>query len=875
MGISTAQSTRENGLPQHTATKQQQQQPQQLDIEQLLTQLTLEEKVSLTAVGMVVKPGAITDTFLGKDFWHTVPVPRLNIPSIRLSDGPNGVRGTRFFDAVPSTCLPCGTGLGATFDKDLLKRVGGLLADECRAKGAHMLLGPTINIPRAPLGGRGFESYSEDPYLAGILAGYYCQGVQDKGIVACLKHFACNDQEDQRMAFNAIVTERALREIYLAPFQIALKHCQAGAIMTAYNKINGTHAAENEHILKDILRGEWKWDGLITSDWFGTYSTTGAIKAGLDLEMPGPSRWRGEALMHAVTANKVKKSELNDRVRAVLRLVNSGLRTGIPENAPELELDRPEDRTLARQVAAQSQVLLKNEGNILPFDKDKRIAVIGSNSKIATISGGGSASLTPYYTVTPFEGVSAKASAGVEWAQGVYSHQMLPTIGSHLQTHDGREGFTIKLYNDPPEASHRELLEERTLTDSNVLFAGFDRQDLAHIWHVDAEGIFTAAESGLYDFGLCVYGTARLYIDDELIVDNVENQRSGPSFIGCGTVEESGTKELVAGQHYKIFLRWASANSSTRVKPDGVVLFGHGGFRIAGCKRLDFDVSIMEAADLARSVDQVVLFTGLSGEWESEGQDRPHMNLPPSNDDLISAVLDANPNTVIVVQSGTPVAMPWADKAKAIVQAWFGGNETGNGIADVLYGDVNPSGKLPLTMPRRIQDNPAYSNYRCEGGRTLYGEDMYVGYRWYENIETAPLFPFGHGLSYTTFEMTNLELRQGGSNNLTVSCQVENNGGRAGAQVVQVYVAAPKSQYVGRPVKELKGFTKVFLEAGETDKVEIDLDLVQATSYWDEIEDKWCSEAGTYKIMIGDSSAATKFLTKKATVEKTTWWSGL
>ncbi|THZ94901.1 hypothetical protein D6C82_08027 [Aureobasidium pullulans] len=857
MGISTAQSTRENGLPQHTATKQQQQQPQQLDIEQLLTQLTLEEKVSLTA---------------GKDFWHTVPVPRLNIPSIRLSDGPNGVRGTRFFDAVPSTCLPCGTGLGATFDKDLLKRVGGLLADECRAKGAHMLLGPTINIPRAPLGGRGFESYSEDPYLAGILAGYYCQGVQDKGIVACLKHFACNDQEDQRMAFNAIVTERALREIYLAPFQIALKHCQAGAIMTAYNKINGTHAAENEHILKDILRGEWKWDGLITSDWFGTYSTTGAIKAGLDLEMPGPSRWRGEALMHAVTANKVKKSELNDRVRAVLRLVNSGLRTGIPENAPELELDRPEDRTLARQVAAQTQVLLKNEGNILPFDKDKRIAVIGPNSKIATISGGGSASLTPYYTVTPFEGVSAKASAGVEWAQGVYSHQMLPTIGSHLQTHDGREGFTIKLYNDPPEASHRELLEERTLTDSNVLFAGFDRQDLAHIWHVDAEGIFTAAESGLYDFGLCVYGTARLYIDDELIVDNVENQRSGPSFIGCGTVEETGTKELVAGQHYKIFLRWASANSSTRVKPDGVVLFGHGGFRIAGCKRLDFDVSIMEAADLARSVDQVVLFTGLSGEWESEGQDRPHMNLPPS---LISAVLDANPNTVIVVQSGTPVAMPWADKAKAIVQAWFGGNETGNGIADVLYGDVNPSGKLPLTMPRRIQDNPAYSNYRCEGGRTLYGEDMYVGYRWYENIETAPLFPFGHGLSYTTFEMTNLELRQGGSNNLTVSCQVENNGGRAGAQVVQVYVAAPKSQYVGRPVKELKGFTKVFLEAGETDKVEIDLDLVQATSYWDEIEDKWCSEAGTYKIMVGDSSAATKFLTKKATVEKTTWWSGL
>jgi len=804
-----------------------------------------------------------------------VPVPRLNIPSIRLSDGPNGVRGTCFFDAVPSTCLPCGTGLGATFDKDLLQRIGGLLADECRAKGAHMLLGPTINIPRAPLGGRGFESYSEDPYLAGILAGHYVQGVEEKGIVACLKHFACNDQEDQRMAFNAIVTERALREIYLAPFQIALKHCQAGAIMTAYNQINGTHAAENQHILKDILRGEWAWDGLVTSDWFGTYSTTEAIKAGLDLEMPGPSRWRGEALMHAVTANKVKKSELDDRVRAVLRLVNSGIRSGIPENAPELHLDRPEDRALAREVAAQSQVLLKNEGNILPLKTDKRIAVIGPNSKIATISGGGSASLTPYYTVTPFEGITAKASAGVDWAQGVYSHQSLPTIGEHMQTVDGRKGFTVKLYNDPPEALHREMLEERVLTDSNVLFAGFNRQDLAYIWHADAEGIFTAPESGLFDFGLAVYGTARLYIDDELIVDNVENQRAGPTFIGCGTVEETGTKELVAGQQYRIFLRWASAESSTRPKPDGVVLFGHGGFRIAGCKRLDFETSIKEAAELARAVDQVVLFTGLSGEWESEGQDRPHMNLPPGNDDLIRAVLDANPNTVVIVQSGTPVAMPWADQAKAIVQAWFGGNETGNGIADVLYGDVNPSGKLPLTMPRRLQDNPAYINYRCEGGRTLYGEDIYVGYRWYENVEIAPLFPFGHGLSYTSFKTTDLQVTQTESSNLDITCQVANIGTKAGAQVVQVYIAAPKSRYVGRPVKELKGFSKVFLEAGETTEVTISIDLVQATSYWDEIEDKWCSEAGTYKIMVGDSSAAKDFLTAEVTVKKTTHWSGL
>lgn len=422
---------------------------------------------------------------------------------------------------------------------------------------------------------------------------------------------------------------------------------------------------------------------------FGTYSTTGAIQAGLDLEMPGPTRWRGPALSHAVIANKVNMSDLDDRVRAVLNLINRVSGSGVPENATEYRLDREQDRELLRRVASESIVLLKNEDNILPFKESKRIAVIGPNSKIATYCGGGSASLNAYYTVTPFEGIEKQGSAGVDFAQGVYGHQSLPTIGKLLRAVDGRTGFTMKVYNEPPEASQRNLIEERLLTDSMIFFLDYQHPKLAPIWYADSEGIFIPEESGLHDFGLSVQGTARLYIDDELVVSNVENQRSGPGFLGSGTLEETGAKELVAGTPYRILVRWGSAKTS-KLKAPGVVDFGHGGFRFSGCKRLDPQESMKQAAELARMTDQVVLFAGLSGEWETEGQDRETMNLPPLSDELILKVLEANTNTVVVIQSGTPVAMPWASKAKAILHAWYGGNETGNGIADVLYGNVNP-----------------------------------------------------------------------------------------------------------------------------------------------------------------------------------------
>ncbi|KZL85165.1 beta-glucosidase [Colletotrichum incanum] len=868
-----------------------------MDVEALLEQLTLEEKVALTA---------------GVGWWHTATIERLGIKPIRLSDGPNGVRGTHFFDSTPSACLPCGTAIGATFDIELIHRLGRLLSDEAHAKGAHVLLGPTINTQRGPLGGRGFESYSEDPVLSGILAGHYVQGVQESGVSATLKHFVCNDLESERMAINALVTDRAMREIYLLPFMIAIEMGKPRAIMTAYNKVNGVHAAESKQILQDILRDEWKWDGLVMSDWFGTYSTSEAIKAGLDLEMPGPSRWRAGALSHAVMSNKVKVSELDSAVRNVLKLVKHSLEnTSIPPNAPETEANTPEHVALLREAAAKSLVLLKNERNILPFDKNKKIAVIGPNANIATYCGGGSAGLRAYNTVTPLEGVKSLAS-DVIFSQGAYGHQSLPLLGKSLKTPDGKQkGFVLRIYNDPPPkdteraADSRKPLEERVLDDANIWFVDYENPDLAPIWWAETEGVLVPERSGEWDFGLSVHGTGELYIDGKLVVSNVENQRLGSSFLGCGTVEELGTMKLEAGRSYRVLVRFG-CSATSKVKASGTVDFGQGGVRFSGCPRLEPAAAIQEAVEVAKSVDQVVVCTGLSGEWESEGFDRTTMALPPGTDDLVAAVLAANPNTAVVVQSGTPVAMPWIEQAGAVLHAWFGGNESGNGIADVLFGEVNPAGKLPLTMPRRVADNPAALSFRSDNGRVLYSEDVYVGYRWYDTLDIDPLFPFGHGLSYTTFEISSLEVSEApaktnghinGTNghgnrnsaiapqepdNLVVHVKVTNTGSRAGAEVVQVYVTpaartpltSSTRDTITRPTKEMKGFAKVTLEAGASTTAEVTLDVLRATSYWSEMEDCWRSDAGSYGILVGTSSRG-KFLEKTVVIERTRKWKGL
>ncbi|KAH6695146.1 glycoside hydrolase superfamily [Plectosphaerella plurivora] len=839
-----------------------------IDVEALMEQLTLEEKVQLSA---------------GVGWWHTATIDRLSIPPIRLSDGPNGVRGTHFFDSTPSACLPCGTALGASFDMDLITRLGGLLSDECHAKGAHVLLGPTANIQRGPLGGRGFESFSEDPFLSGVISGHYVNGVQASGVSATMKHFVCNDMESERMAVDIKVSERALREIYLLPFMMAVEMARPRAFMTAYNKVNGLHAPENPHLLKDILRDEWKWDGLVMSDWYGTYSTTEAIQAGQDLEMPGPTRWRGDALKHAVTSNKLRISDLDDRVRAILKLVKHATEnTSIPPNAPETQLNTPEHRALLREAAAKSLVLLKNENNILPFDPKKRVAVIGPNASIATYCGGGSASLRAYKAVSPLEGIKAQAS-DVVFSQGVYGHKSLPQLGRALRTVDGeQQGFNLRIYNEPWSEAGRVLLEERVLDDAYVWFIDYDRPDLSEKWYAELEGTLTPETSAEWDFGLTVHGTGELFVDGELVVSNVQNQRSGGgAFAGCGTVEEMGAMHLEAGRSYKVLVRWGSSKTSD-LKVTDVVDFGQGGLRLGGCPKLETGAALEEAVRVAKEVEQVVLCIGTSGEWESEGQDRAHMNLPPGTDELVKAVVAANPRTAIVVQSGTPVSMPWVNEAGAILQAWFGGNEGGNGIADVLVGAVNPSGKLPITMPRRVADNSSALNFRSEAGRVIYGEDVYVGYRWYDTLDIEPLFPFGHGLSYTTFALSDIETPVVDGDKVTVRVRVANTGSRDGTAAVQAYIAPPAAtpitataaSRVTRPAKELKGFVQVRLPAGTEGVAEIEMDVLRATSYWSEMEDCWRSDAGTYRVLLGMSSRG-GLVETSFVVDKARTWRGL
>lgn len=420
----------------------------------------------------------------------------------------------------------------------------------------------------------------------------------------------------------------------------------------------------------------------LISPRFGTYSTSEAIIAGQDLEMPGPTRWRGGALMHAVTSNKVKENVLDDRVRAVLNTVKLAANSGVVEASKEEKLNRPEDKILLRRVAAESLVLLKNNGNSLPFDKNKTVAVIGPNAKFAAYAGGGSASLQPYYTVTPLEGVENQCN-DVRYSQGSYGHKALPLLGPKIHTADGKDGFRFQTYDMPPGAQNRKLLDEKQLTNSDMFIMDYVIPNYdSSVYYIDLDGTFVPEEDGIYDFGLTVQGTGKLFIDGKLIVDNTKDQEPGEAFFGGGTKEKVGSIEMRKGKDYRIQIEFGTAAASAK--------FGAGGLRIGYAKHVDPTKAIEDAAKLASEVDQVVVFVGLNGDWESESFDRPNMLLPDHTDELIKKVLDANPKAAVVVQSGTPVTMPWVDQASTLVQAWYGGNEAGNGVADVLFGDINP-----------------------------------------------------------------------------------------------------------------------------------------------------------------------------------------
>lgn len=826
------------------------------EVDQVLSQLTKEEKIALTS---------------GVDYWRTFPIHRLGVPSIKTSDGPNGIRGRYHFNSTPTSCFPVETALGSTWDLELIFQVGQKLAEESRAKLAHVILGPTLNIQRTPNGGRGFESFAEDPVLAGELAAAYINGFQEKGLAASLKHFVCNDQENDRFSSDSIVTDRALREIYLKAFEIAIAKSNPKSIMTSYNKVNGIHVSENSYFLDKILRKEWGWDGLIMSDWTGTYSTSEAINAGLDLEMPGPPKWRGSLLNHSLFSKKVTLDTLDERARNVLNLVNRVERAGIPEDLPESSeenqipekelLDEngklPDDiYELLRRAAADASVLLKKDSNILPFTKAKKTLVIGPNAKYAAYAGGGSSLSTSYYTISPLSAFQNKiGKENVFYEIGAHNHLYLPSLGDQLSTEDGQTGATLKISNGYFDDLHFEPFETLVFKDiSYFRMNDYKNSNLkSKIFYIEISSVFIPVDSGLYEFGIAVCGTAKLYIDDILIIDNSEFQRKGESFYGLGTIEKRGTFDVVAGRKYHLRIEFGSAATSEIVRNINPDFLGGGGLRFGGIPVIDSDTAIEQAVESAKKFDQVVVITGLNKDYESEGADRNDLAIPGLSNELITKVVEANPNTVVWIQSGTPVELPWESSVSNLFWSSYGGTETGSGIADALFGDVNPSGKLPLSFPKKFEDTPSFINNTTDNGRVLYGEDIYVGYRYYEKTKRDVLFPFGHGLSYTTFHLSDLQINFTNDKKLSVSVNLQNTGEYEGAEVIQLYVGA-ESPNIQRPLKELKAFEKRKLLPGESCSIVFELDVLNCTAYWDEIRSNWASDKGTYTVYVGNSS---------------------
>lgn len=791
-------------------------------IDDLLKKMTLEEKISMLA---------------GADLWHSVAVERLGIPQFKVTDGPNGARGAWGGMSTPSVATPVGIALGATWNPDLVEKVGNVLADELEAKSSHILLAPTVNIHRTPIAGRNFECYSEDPFLSGMMASAYIKGVQDKGKGACIKHFVANDQEYERFSMSSEMDERTLREIYLEPFRIAIRNSNPWAVMSGYNRVNGTYACEYDHTLLEILKGEWGYKGIVMSDWFGTYDKE-SPNSGLDLEMPGAARWMSEEIVkRALDDGPLTVEMIDDKVRRLLGIVNMAGLFDKPDLAPERGEDKPKHRKIIREAACEAIVLLKNDKGLLPLKKVKSIAVIGPNANVGQILGGGSSSVTPHYVVTPFEGIKNRAGKKikVDYAPGCFIYKNLPAPASEtLSTADGRVGLNLSLFNGT-EFSGAPVYSEVT---TNVQQGWFDKS----VPNVDQEsfsmrmeGFFTPKESGVHKLALNSVGWCKLYLDDKVIIDHISDSDMGKQLIAELKLKGGKAYAVKLEYYWKGNPRWRSVG------------IGH---QPPHSKNM-----IADAVKLAKKADVVIVVAGLTGEWESEGFDRVDMKLPGEQDKLIKKVAKANKNTIVVLNVGSPVEMPWVDKVSTVLQLWYNSQEQGNALADILFGDVNPSGKLPTTFPVRLEDNPAYINYPGENGKVRYGEGIYVGYRYYEKKNVKSLFPFGHGLSYTKFKYSNLRLSAKSltaTDTVKVKVDVTNNGKVAGKEVVQLYVRDVKSTFA-RPEKELKAFAKVEINPGKKKTVTFTLDR-EAFWYFDVVKNDWNIEPGEFEIIVGASS---------------------
>lgn len=793
-------------------------------IDQLVDQLTLDEQVSLLS---------------GEDFWSLPAIPRLGIGKMRVTDGPNGARGAgSLIGGVTAAAFPVGISIGATWDVDLARRIGKALAEEVKSKGAHASLAPTVNIQRSVTNGRNFECYSEDPELTADLAVAMIDGLQGEGIAATVKHFAGNESEIERTTISSEIDERSLREIYLRPFEDAVKRAGVWGIMSSYNKVNGTYAAENHWLLTKVLRGDWGYDGIVMSDWFGSRTTEPTVNAGLDLEMPGPTRDRGAKLVAAVERGEVSRATVRERALNILRWMERTGGLDGPATLEERAEVRPEHSALIREAGAAGTVLLTNDG-ILPLTPGTgTIAVIGPNAKVAQIMGGGSSQLNPHYQITPWEAlVETEGESGLTFAPGCTNHRWEPVLAGPI---------TVDYFDNDSlsgEPVHRDVIDSALTFWIHPVAGG--RVDAAR-FSARMTGTFTPEVDGLHVLGVHSAGLSRVFVDGKLVADAWAGWTKGRTFFEEGCDEVTGEVMLTAGHPHRIEIEFATK------APENLVVFG---VRV-GISRPMGDSEIADAAEAARQADTTVLFVGRSGEWDTEGSDLQGIALPGRQDNLIAAVCAANPRTVVVLQTGGPVEMPWLPKAAAVLQAWYPGQEAGNAIADVLYGRADPGGRLPQTFPVRWQDNPTHSQdpevYPGLDGRVRYEEGLMIGYRHYDRTGIHPLFPFGHGLSYTSFALSDVTARPL-DDGVRVTARVKNTGSRAGSTVVQVYLGeiAPP---VLRPRRELKGFAKVALDPGASTEVVIDV-TARDFAWFDVKAQVWTVTGGTYTAFVGFSAA--------------------
>jgi beta-glucosidase len=772
----------------------------------------------------------------GRDNWSLHPAPELGLDAIFMADGPNGVRfGSPFDERHPAPVIPNASALAATWNPELVERVGSLLGESARGFGVHVLLAPTVNMHRTPLAGRNFECYSEDPLLAGTLAAAFVRGVQSTGVAATVKHVVCNDAETNRDTGSSELAERTLREIYLRPFELAIEGGKPWAVMSGYNRLRGIYMAEHP-LLDDVLRTELGFDGLVVSDWSGVKSTVPTAHAGLDVEMPGPPKYWGEALVAAVEAGEVAEEELDAKL---LRLLQLAERTGARAGRAATGHQPAHAAAVAREAAVQSFVLLRNEGDLLPLAGVRRVALLGPFAVRPEIQAGGAANVFPEQVVSPLEGLRRAFGDGVELVhEDGYAPAILPRLDIDWISSEGQRGFTV----DYLDRARGDVLGTDQRASDRFLMNQTPAGPAAAV-DIRLRGALTPPLDGTYRFGVNATGATSFRVGGEELIALPAEHETDHFGIFAGAVRGEASVELRAGEAVPLELTLRGHTGGPRNQS--------GAFAIR-CAPPAPDDQLERAVAAARAADVAIVVVGLGETIECEGFDRDSLDLPAEQRALVEAVAAAQPRTVAVVNAGAPILLDWAARVPALLWAWYPGESYGDALADVLLGHAEPGGRLPTTLARGADDYPVLDPRPDPAtDEWHYDEGLLIGYRGFDRRGVAPAYPFGFGLGYTRFELADLDVSET-DDGARVRVTLRNSGARRGKEVVQVYVA-PADRDATRPLRELRAFAPVELDPGEEREVELALDW-RAFSGWDEAAGGWARLPGPFEIAVGRSS---------------------